>query len=87
MAAELYRVSSQPTLFGDEKQIVRAHQQAIVDLYLEKLRGSYPAVAPKPRWFRNSRNSPLFAFMFASANPGPGGRIAVNIANYLLTRW
>ena len=83
----LYRVTNQPTLFGDETQTVRAHQQAIVDLYLDKLRGSFPAVAASPKWFRNSRNSPLFAFMFASANPGRGGRIAVDIADHLLSRW
>ena len=84
---ELYRVSNQQTLFGNETQVIRSDQQAIVDLYLSKLRGSFPAVAANPKWFRNSRNSPLFAFMFASANPGRGGRIAVDIANHLLTRW
>ena len=84
---ELYRPSIQQSLFGDETQLVRAHQQAIVDLYLEKLLGSFPAVAANPKWFRNSRNSPLFAFMFASANPDRGGKIAVNIANHLLSNW
>ena len=84
---ELYRVSNQQALFGHETQVIRADQQAIVDLYLSKLRGSFPAVAANHKWFRNSRNSPLFAFMFASANPGRGGRIAVDIANHLLTRW
>ena len=83
----LYRVSNQQTLFGDERQIIRAEQQAIVDLYMSKLHSSFPAVAAYPKWFRNSRNSPLFAFMFASANPGRGGKIAVDIANHLLTHW
>ena len=83
----LYRVSSQSTLFGDETQVIRADQRAIVELYMDKLRGSFPAVADNPKWFRNSRNSPLFAFMFASANPGRGGQIALNIANHLLSRW
>ena len=84
---ELYRVSSQPTLFGDETRIVRDDQEAIVNLYLDKLRQIFPAVSPNPKWFRNSRNSPLFAFIFASANPGRGGQIALNIANHLLNRW
>ena len=83
----LYRSQAQPTLFGEETLTVRDDQQAIVDLYLEKLRMTFPAVAKNPKWFRNSRNSPLFAFMFASANPGRGGQIAVNIADHLLTRW
>ena len=84
---DVYTTQSQPTLFGAEIQIVRDDQQAIVDLYLSKLREVFPAVVNKPKWFHNSRNSPLFAFMFAAANPGRGGRIALNIANHLIDRW
>ena len=84
---DVYTAQAQPTLFGAETQIVRDDQQAIVDLYLSKLREVFPAVVNKPKWFRNSRNSPLFAFMFAAANPGRGGRIALNIANHLIDRW
>ena len=83
---ELYRTQVQQTLFGDEAQIVRDDQQAIVDLYLAKLREVFPAVSNNPRWFRNSRNSPLFALMFAAANER-GGPIALRIANDLLNRW
>ena len=84
--AELYRTQVQQTLFGDEAQIVRNDQQAIVNLYLAKLREAFPAVSNNPRWFRNSRNSPLFALMFAAANER-GGPIALRIANDLLNRW
>ena len=83
----LYRRQVQPTLFGEETRIVRDDQQAIMDLYLEKLREVFPAVSNNPKWFRNSRNSPLFALMFAASNPGRGGRIALEIANHLLNRW
>ena len=83
----LYRTQVQATLFGDETQIVRNDQQAIMDLYLAQLREVFPAVSNSPRWFRNSRNSPLFAFMFAASNPGRGGQIALEIANHLLNRW
>ena len=86
---ELYRPSSQAALplVGDEQlQSVRAEQQAIVDLYLRKLKEIFAEVSPNPKWLRNSRNSPLFAFMFASANPR-GGKIAVDIANHLLNHW
>ena len=76
----------QQTLFGDEAQIVRNDQQAIVNLYLAKLHEAFPAVSNNPRWFRNSRNSPLFALMFAAANER-GGPIALRIANDLLNRW
>ena len=83
----LYQSRIRRTLFGDETEIVRAEQEAIVQVYLDKLRTVFPAVSPSPKWFYNSRSSPLFAFMFAAANPGVGGRIALNIANHLLERW
>ena len=83
---ELYQIQVQQTLFGDEAQIVRDDQQAIVNLYLAKLRDVFPAVSNSPRWFRNSRNSPLFALMFAASNER-GGPIALRIANDLLNRW
>ena len=67
--------------------VVRDEQEAILRVYMDKLGSVFPAVAQSPKWFRNSRNSPLFAFMFAAANPGRGGQIALNIANHLLERW
>ena len=85
---ELYRAYRQANLFGEEEtQSIRDDQQAIVDFYLRKMKDIFPAVAPNPKWFRNSRESPLFALMFAAANPGRGGQIALGIANHLLSRW
>ncbi len=83
----LYRTRIQRTLFGDETETVRAEQQAIAQVYLDKLGSTFPSVSLSPKWFCNSRNSPLFAFMFAAANPGKGGQIALNIANHLLNKW
>ncbi|MDE2684848.1 MAG: three-Cys-motif partner protein TcmP [Chloroflexota bacterium] len=91
----LYRaVKPPPTQLGmfeevrtSEEQLIRDEQRAIVEVYLDKLRTIFPAVSQRPKWFYNSRNSPLFAFMFAAANPGTGGKIALDIANYLLDRW
>ena len=83
---ELYQPSKQGNMFEDEPQVVRADQQVIVDLYQEKLKGIFPAVAAKPKWLHNSRNSPLFALMFAAANQ-TGGPTALRIANHLLRDW
>lgn len=83
----LYQTRIRLTLFGDELEIVRADQQAILQVYLEKLRTVFPRVCTSPKWFLNSRNSPLFALMFAASNPGRGGEIALRIANHLLNRW
>jgi len=83
----LYSTRVQPTLFGEDQILtVRSDQQAIVDAYLAKLRTVFEAVAPTPRWFSNSRNSPQFAFMFAASNPA-GAPIAVRIADHLLRNW
>ena len=82
-----YRTQIQPTLFGEEQVLtVRNDQQYIVDAYLAKLRTVFEAVADRPRWFLNSRNSPQFAFMFAASNPA-GAPIAVRIADHLLRNW
>ena len=83
----LYQSRIQRTLFGDEMETIRQEQDAIVEVYLDKLRSIFPAVSPSPKRFYNSRSSPLFAFMFAAANPGRGGQIALNIANHLLEHW
>lgn len=83
----LYQAKPQLTLLPDPTMAtVRGDQQAIVDLYLRKLNSVFERIAPSPKWFYNSRNSPQFAFMFAAANPS-GAHIAVSIANHLLTRW
>ena len=84
---DLYQSRIRRTLFGDEMETRRQEQDAIIEVYLDKLRSIFPAVSPSPKRFYNSRSSPLFAFMFAAANPGRGGQIALNIANHLLERW
>ena len=81
----LYQPANQLALF-DEPRAVRENQQAIEEMYLDKLRMTFPWVSSSPKWLRNSRNSPLFTFMFAAANPGQGGKIALRIANNLLGR-
>ena len=91
----LYQIRNEPTVRQMELlvsevaplEVVRDDQQAVVQVYLDKLRSIFPTVAPSPKWFCNSRNSPLFALMFASANPGRGGKIALNIADHLLKHW
>ena len=83
----LYQSRIRHTLFGDEMETIRAEQEAIAQVYLDKLHTVFAAVSSSPKWFYNSRSSPLFAFMFVAANPGQGGRIALNIANHLLERW
>jgi three-Cys-motif partner protein len=54
--------------------------------YQERLQTVFPVVAPNPRILRNTRNSPLFQLFFAAANPGRGGKIALKIAQHILTK-
>ncbi len=54
--------------------------------YRERLETVFARVAPTSRTFRNSRNSPLFELLFAASNPA-GARVAVRIADYILTNW
>ncbi|MCY3567112.1 MAG: hypothetical protein OXH38_00680, partial [Chloroflexi bacterium] len=58
---------------------------AIVNLYLSKLETVFAQVTPEPRTLRNSKNSPMYEFMFAAGNP-KGAPIAVKIADHLLTK-
>ena len=87
---ELYRDGPRQMTFmagnPEHTEMVREDQQEIVDRYLAKLKTAFASVAPTTRWFCNRRNSPLFAMMFAAANPG-GAPIAVRIADHLLKRW
>ena len=82
----VYQTQTRNTLFGDKLVTVRSDQRAIVDAYLRKLESIFAKIAPSPKWFHNSRNSPQFAFMFAASNPS-GAPIAVQIANHLLRNW
>ena len=80
--------TGQPSLFPEEDQhsLIRDDHKAIADLYLQKMRAAFAQVAPQPKWFYNSKHTPLFAFMFAAANP-KGAPIAVSIADHLLKKW
>jgi three-Cys-motif partner protein len=81
-----YRTSRQEDIFGERLEIVEkaCDFESIGEFYLQRLRGIFAGVAPRPRVFRNSR-SPLFQLFFAAANV-KGAPIAVRIANHLLEK-
>ena len=84
---ELQRPAAQQSfdLFGDGPDIeTEAGVEAIGRAYMAKLEVAFAGVAPAARILRNSRNSPLYLFMFAAGNKA-GAPIAVRIANHLLT--
>ncbi len=57
----------------------------IVQLYRVRLNSVFAKVAPTSRTLRNSKNAPLYEFMFAASNPR-GADLAVKIANDILKK-
>lgn len=80
-----YPETERETLFGKvTAQRKQADFSAIGDFLVRRLRSVFPHVTDAPKVLVSSRNSPLFLFCFAAANPGKGGKIAVGIAGHIL---
>jgi three-Cys-motif partner protein len=78
--------STTSTIFGGEERQIRksCSLEQIGTYYHQCLKGIFPAVADNPAILRNSADSPLFQLHFAAANSGPGGKIALKVAEHLL---
>lgn len=82
-----YAEDEKQTLFGVETVRSKiATPLSIASYYNDRLKSIFPAVAPNPRIMHNSTNNPIYLLCFASANPGRGGQIAVQIAKHLLNK-
>lgn len=80
-----YETVTQETLFGGVEETHRdAAPSKVVDYITGRLRSVFADVA-EPAILRNSRNSPMFALVFAVANPDAKA-IALRIANHLTGR-
>ncbi|MBK8715816.1 MAG: three-Cys-motif partner protein TcmP [Deltaproteobacteria bacterium] len=82
---EFHRVERQPGLFGDVEHVEKATLETIGRYFNERLASIFAAVAPQPRVLKNSANNPMYLFCFAAANER-GAKIALKIANHLLTK-
>ena len=82
---ELYFASPQPHLFVKEAAHERERGvEGIIELYKGKLKGQFgQRFMEKSKMFKNSKNSPLFEFIFCAGNP-KGASIAKKIANHIL---
>ena len=78
-----YQDSPQMSLWEDEPRRARGPSQQIALSYRRRLKSVFYEVAPTSRMLRNSRNSPLFEFLFAAGNPR-GSPIAIDIAGHIL---
>lgn len=76
----------QPSMFDDAPTVETAPGvDGIIAIYRDRLETAFAQVAPASRTLRNSRNAPLYEFMFAAANH-KGASIAVKIANHILNK-
>ena len=80
---ELYRRNPQANLFGDENSIRDSGAQGVLRIYKSKLEELFgERFLPKSKTLMNSKNSPLFEFMFCVGNvrgKGPAFRAAKHI--------
>ena len=83
---ELYKTSTQLSLFGDsfyEKEDFLKLREYII----QRLKTVFPYVSDKSKILYNKNNSPLFLFCFAVSNPNSRAwRLAQKVANYILNK-
>ncbi len=82
----LYRESSQTNLFGDPKYGREPGIEGLLNIYKNKLAGLFgDRFLDKTKTLKNSKNSPLYEFMFCVGNPN-GIKLATKIAGYILRK-
>ena len=82
----LYSPSSQQSLFGDEMIERERGVEGLLSIYMDRLQGVFRSrLLPESRTLKNSRNSPLFEFIFCAGHP-KGASIAKRIAKHLIEK-
>lgn len=67
-----YKTDPQMTLFSEGERIIKdVNTEELARYIRERLKSIFPYVADNPRLLFNAKNSPLFLFCFAVANPNP----------------
>ena len=80
----LYRDSFQQRLFGDADQERAPGVEGLLEVYKDKLGGLFgDRFLTRSRTLKNSKNSPLFEFLFCGGNP-KGSKLAKTIAKHIL---
>jgi len=78
-----YETEKVDTLFGTEDVVTKTNDSVakIAELYIEKLKNIWKHVSQKPLILFNTKNVPIYHFVFASNN-----RTAVKIANQIIEK-
>lgn len=83
----LYQISPQLNLFGSDEHERASGVNGLIDIYKSKLESLFQdRFLSKSRTLKNSKNSPLFEFLFCVGNPngiGPAKRIAKHILDHI----
>ena len=83
----VYHPPLQKSMFDDAPGNVRTRgSRQIAACYRKRLEDTFEMIAPTPRTFYNSKQSPLFELYFAASNP-TGAPKAVGIADHILKNW
>jgi len=69
--SSFYAEKKSQTLFGEDTAISKLEKpiKRIAELYVDRLKSVFKEVVDEPLEMKNSRNSPIFHFAFASNNP------------------
>lgn len=82
----LYDEPSQMDMFGQKKEVREGDPKQLIEIYKTKLTELFGnRFLKQSRELKNSRNAPLFEFMFCAGNP-KGAPIAKRIAKHLIER-
>ncbi len=83
--AEFYKEDPQLNFFGITSKVKDINTEGLKEYIIRRLKKIFPAVAPKPRIFRNTKQSPIFLFCFAVASKNTTAQqLALKIANHIL---
>ncbi|MEX6687176.1 three-Cys-motif partner protein TcmP [Danxiaibacter flavus] len=68
--SRFYKKEHKQTLFGDEEVVEKVSRpiELIAEIYIERLKTIWKEVTDKPLVLKNSMNTPIFHFVFASNN-------------------
>ncbi|MFT3785160.1 MAG: three-Cys-motif partner protein TcmP [Tepidisphaeraceae bacterium] len=86
---QFYRERTITDIFNGDSTVVEKALtlEGLGAFYLERLKCTFPIVAPNPCMLRTSGNRPLFQLFFAAgAKPEKGGNIALKIAKHILDK-
>lgn len=82
---EFYKEDPQQNLFGTTSMVKDINTDGLKEYIIQRLTSVFQAVAPQPRIFRNTKQSPILLFCFAVASKNEAAqRLALRIANHIL---